>query len=93
MVNLMMINHFKDPLGEIFWLLLIEATVVSPSDVCRSETQALRPQRTVLMAHPRNCTHKQTNPKFSAVRDLSFLSFLELCALIKGENTCLFMKM
>lgn len=90
MVNLMLINHFKDPLGEIFWLLLREATVVSPSDVCRSDTQTLRPQRTVLMAHPRNCTHKQTNPKVSAVRHLSFLG---LGALGKGEITCLFMKM
>lgn len=64
MVNLMLINHCKDPLGEIFWLLLTETTVVSPSDVCCSETQALRPQRMVLMAYPRNCARKQTNPKF-----------------------------
>lgn len=59
MLNLMLMNHFKDPLGEIFWLLVIEAAVVSPSDVCRSETQAVLPQSTVLRAHPRNCTHKR----------------------------------
>lgn len=74
MVNLMLINHFKDPLAQIFWLLLIEATVVSPSEVCCSETQAVRPQRTVLIACSRNCTHKQTNVKFLAVSDLSLAS-------------------
>lgn len=84
MVNLVLFNHFKDPLGEILLVLVVEATVLSPSDTCRSEAPALHPQRMVSMAHPLNCAHKQK--KFVVVVFFCFCFFVELCPLNKRRN-------
>lgn len=50
---------FKDSLGETFWLLLREATVVSFSDIWGSEAHGFHPHRTVWTAYPRNWKHTQ----------------------------------